>query len=155
MLIVNVLFGSCVIWVLVRFIPSQERQSPTRLIRFIPICYVISKSLTRTKLGQLISRTFQWLKDSCTWLPLWTGIAAKCCLAPIEHHGYEFLYRSSRRGASTLRPARHLQLRSGQPVYQHRVHTEVTRPWCTDQHGWERPLGRQRFHRAVVAKSEI
>lgn len=53
MLIVSAPFGSCVIYALERFTPNPKRHWQTKHTGFIPICCVMLKLLTRTKLGRL------------------------------------------------------------------------------------------------------
>ena len=81
--------------------------------------------------------------------PTGAGVAA------FDHHGDGVLRRRVTRGDGSARPSGNIQHRSRRAVYQRRVPGPAFEPGRTDQHGRQREISGQHFHRAAVAQPEI
>src|SRR5690242_18312387 len=84
------------------------------------------------------------------------GLVQPFCaqLGTLQHDGDRLL--SGRiAGGVPLRPTRNLELRSGLAVHLGRLSGSAEKPWHLDQHGWAGPCSGQRFHRTLVAQSEV
>lgn len=74
------------------------------------------------------------------------GIAPCSGMAAVEHDGRRILHRGRGGSNGTLRPAGHLQHRSGQPVHQPPLHRALDRGRHPGVDGRARPVDGQRIH---------
>lgn len=72
----------------------------------------------------------------------------------VEHADERLLHSGAAGGAGTLRHARHLQYRPGQPIHRRRLHRCPRGARHPDRHGRPRTLPRQYLRRAPVVDGE-
>src|ERR1039457_5917837 len=73
----------------------------------------------------------------------------------VDHHGDGLLYRGAAGSDGAVWPAEDFQHGPGCATHQRRVRGRIGEPGCSDQHGRQRAVSGQYFHRTTVAEPEI